>query len=138
MPTNNDIHVAKFKSIAKTLLKSVRTGDADALQKIRPYFKPEEFKLTQAQLVMARLNGCRSWKELVSKDDWNVCSFCNKSQLEVRFFIEGVCSSSPRLPDGSRSQENCVFICDECVDYCAQFSADADGNAKSKGGAPAT
>ena len=130
MPTNNDIHVVKAKAKAKSLLKSVRAGDADALQMIRPYFQSDEFKLTQAQLVIARMYQCRSWKELVSKDDWIVCSFCSKSQLEVRILAEGGCSGRPRSPERSRSQENCVFICDECVDFCAQGNADVFVNAK--------
>ncbi|PCH60147.1 MAG: hypothetical protein COC19_06230, partial [SAR86 cluster bacterium] len=61
MPTKNDIHVAKLKRKAKSLLKSVKAGDADALQAILGYFQAEEFKLTQAQLVLARTNGCSSW-----------------------------------------------------------------------------
>ncbi len=76
MPTNHEIHVAKFKAKAKSLFKSVRAGEADALQKIQPYFQSDEFKLTQAQLVVARTHRCNSWKELVSKVDWVACSFC--------------------------------------------------------------
>ena len=118
MPTINDIHVTKLKAKAKSLLKSVRAGDIEALEKIRPYFQPHEFKLTQAQLVIARTHYCSSWKELVSKDDWIECSFCSKSALEVRHLIEGGCSRSPQSPG------NCVFICDECVDLCAKANAE--------------
>ncbi len=50
------------------------------------------------------------------------CSFCGKSQYEVRSLIEGGCSS--------RGTSRCVFICDECVTLCAQINADTVGNAK--------
>jgi ATP-dependent protease Clp ATPase subunit len=52
------------------------------------------------------------------------CSFCDKSPNEVRALIEGGCRSrnNPSSP--------CVFICDECVAFCAQIIADTVGNAK--------
>jgi hypothetical protein len=50
------------------------------------------------------------------------CSFCGKSQHEVRNLIEGGCSNRGISP--------CVFICDECVAFCAQINADTIGNAK--------
>jgi len=51
------------------------------------------------------------------------CSFCAKSKHEVRSLIEGGC----RNPALSR----CVFICDECVAFCAQVNADLIGGATS-------
>jgi len=57
------------------------------------------------------------------------CSFCGKSQHDVRSFVEGGCSRPQRAPG------RCVFICDECVALCAQINADtgrhAPGNALS-------
>ena len=100
MPTSNNIHTAKFKVKAKTLLKSVRAGEPAALQKIEPYFHNlNDFKLAQAQLVVARTHHCQSWKALVSKD-WLQCTFCKKWQYEVAKLIAG--------PD--------VYVCDECVE----------------------
>ena len=49
------------------------------------------------------------------------CSFCGKSEHEVRSLIEGGCSNRARSP--------CVFICDECVALSAQINADTVGNA---------
>jgi ATP-dependent protease Clp ATPase subunit len=49
------------------------------------------------------------------------CSFCGKSQHEVRALVEGGCSN--------RGTSACVFICDECVSFGAQIIADAIGNA---------
>ena len=50
------------------------------------------------------------------------CSFCGKSQHEVRGLIEGGCSNRGISP--------CVFICDECIAFSAQIYADTVGNAK--------
>ena len=50
------------------------------------------------------------------------CSFCGKSQHEVRGLIEGGCSKRGISP--------CVFICDECIAFSAQIYADTVGNAK--------
>lgn len=44
------------------------------------------------------------------------CSFCDKSQRDVRSLIEGGC----RNPVISQ----CVFICDECVAFSAQVLAE--------------
>jgi ATP-dependent protease Clp ATPase subunit len=49
------------------------------------------------------------------------CSFCGKSQHEVRALVEGGCST--------RAASACVFICDECISFSAQIIADAVGNA---------
>jgi hypothetical protein len=51
------------------------------------------------------------------------CSFCGKSK--VRSLIEGGCSRDRGAP------QSCVFICDECVAFCAQVNADLIGNATS-------
>ena len=51
------------------------------------------------------------------------CSFCGKSQHEVRSLIEGGCSN--------RGVSPCVFVCDECVALCAQINADTIGNVTS-------
>ncbi len=130
MPTRNEQQIAKFKAQAKSLLRSVKAGDTNALKTIQPFFTPINFKLTQAQLVVARLNHCSSWKELVSKTDWNVCSFCGKAEQQAHILIGGA---------GSRSQlssENCVFICDECIDLCAQIKADKLDGVRRTDGVP--
>ncbi len=52
-------------------------------------------------------------------------SFCARSKHEVRSLIEGGCRN-PAL-------SQCVFICDECVAFCAQVNADLMGGATSRG-----
>ena len=109
MPANN-IHISKFKSKAKALFKSVMSGNPTALQMIEPYFEhPEAFKLTQAQLVIARTNRCASWKELISRDDWLACSFCGKWQYEISKLIAG-----PKQ----------IYVCNECVELCNEIIQD--------------
>ena len=55
------------------------------------------------------------------------CSFCGKSQHEVRGLIEGGCARRRREP---HTPGGCVFICDECVATCAQVFANTIGNAR--------
>lgn len=103
MPTQDNIHVARFKARAKALHKAVKSGEPVALSQVAPYFDDfDNFKLTQAQLVVARSLHCNSWKELVHKQDWLACSFCKKWQYDLKKLIAG--------PD--------VYVCDECVDLC--------------------
>ncbi len=53
------------------------------------------------------------------------CSFCAKTEHEVRRLIEGGCS---------KRGASCVFICDECVAFCAQISAENGWERTSVGG----
>lgn len=46
------------------------------------------------------------------------CSFCDKSQHEVKALVEGGCRSSRSQTPG------CSFICDECINFSAQVLAD--------------
>ncbi len=109
MSAINKIHVAKFKDKAKSLHRAVKANDATALRRIAPYFDDiSEFKLTQAQLVIARELRCSSWRELVSNDDWAQCSFCKKWQYEVKNLVAG--------PD--------VYVCDECIEFCSGIIRD--------------
>ena len=52
------------------------------------------------------------------------CSFCGKSK--VRTLIEGGCSR-----DRTGAHQGCLFICDECVAFCAQVNADLIGGGTS-------
>jgi hypothetical protein len=58
--------------------------------------------------------------DTVAKAEQPFCSFCGKSQFDVRRLVEGNCARPRRKP------ENCVFICDECVALCAQINADSN------------
>jgi hypothetical protein len=88
-------------------------------------------KLAAVQLALARDYGFSSWRSLKAHveqlqrgaaSEQFSCSFCGKSQHEVRGLIEGGCSN--------RATSACVFICNECVALSAQIIADTVGNAK--------
>jgi ClpX C4-type zinc finger len=109
MSTSENIHAARFKSKAKSLHRSAKAADKTALLRIAPYFdNGSELKLTQAQLVIAREHRCKSWKQLVSKDDWIQCSFCEKWQYELKKLIAG----------------RNAYVCDECVELCSGIMRD--------------
>lgn len=63
---------------------------------------------------------------MTEKKDKNtlVCSFCNKTQNEVKKLIAGRTLSFG--DEGKNAQT--VFICDECVELCAKIIADEAGN----------
>ncbi len=107
MPTSDSIHVAKFKAKAKSLHRAVKSGDPAALDRIHPYFSNQaDFKLSNAQLVIARELHAESWRELTRREDWEKCSFCKKWQYDLQKLIAG--------PDR-------VFVCDECVALCNEI-----------------
>jgi hypothetical protein len=91
--------------------------------------------------IVAKQSGFADWNTLSAKLDVKSgtsrvpstagpeqlsCSFCKKSQHEVRCLIEGRCSR-----DRVGAHRNCLFICGECVALCAQVNADLIGGATS-------
>ena len=74
MPTDREpeelpegISLETLKDHAKALHRVARTGDSDACQRAEPYFDaPSTLKLQQAQLVVAREYGFKSWRRLKS------------------------------------------------------------------------
>lgn len=75
--------------------------------------------------IVAKQFGFADWNTLSARLDGVSlvlsCSFCGKSQHEVRSLIEGGCSNRGTSP--------CLFICDECVALSAQINADSVGTA---------
>ena len=69
--------------------------------------------------IVAKQFGFADWNTLSAKLDRVFCSFCGKSQHEVRSLVEGGCSSKEISP--------CAFICDECVALCAQINTETTG-----------
>lgn len=64
-PLPEGANLENLKKRAKTLLKSVRAGDAVARAQVGPYFgNPASIGLQQAQLVVARGHGFSSWTKL--------------------------------------------------------------------------
>jgi hypothetical protein len=73
--------------------------------------------------IVARQFGFADWNTLSPKltdahpsHDALSCSFCGKSQDKVKRLIEGGCAN--------RGGSGCVFICEECIQFCAEVYAD--------------
>ena len=63
LPTG--IPIDALREQAKELLKSVQAGEADALDRIKPYFRDRvDVTLQRTQLVVAREHGFSSWRKL--------------------------------------------------------------------------
>ena len=107
--------------------------DAKVMAKsLRDFLAAKNVPLSHSECLeaVAQQSGFADWNTLAAKlitrtavPEQMSCSFCGKSQHEVRSLIEGGCSNRGKSP--------CVFICDECVAYCAQINADTVGNATS-------
>jgi hypothetical protein len=78
--------------------------------------RPED---SESALRPAIPDGTCQLPRLAAPEHQIACSFCNKSQHEVRSLVEGGCHNRGILP--------CVFICDECVAFSAQINADTVG-----------
>jgi hypothetical protein len=63
-PLPENASLEHLKSQAKSLLLSLRNGDAEALAQFAKLALIEPFKLAQAQLVVARHYGFESWSKL--------------------------------------------------------------------------
>ena len=65
--SHEEISLQTLKDRAKALRRNARVGESDAQKRIRPYFDdPSTLKLQQAQLVIAREHGFKSWRRLKS------------------------------------------------------------------------
>jgi Glyoxalase superfamily protein/ClpX C4-type zinc finger len=80
---------------------------------------------SKSALQPAHQNGARRMSRTAAPEQLS-CSFCGKSQHEVRSLIEGACRN--------RGISQCIFICDECVEFCAQINAATIGRASSQQG----
>ena len=76
--------------------------------------------VSQSLELIAHSFGVADWNTLSAsiRPKPAACSFCGKSKHEVRSLCEGGCTRERRV------HRNCVFICDECVTFCAQVNAD--------------
>jgi|HubBroStandDraft_2_1064218.scaffolds.fasta_scaffold864665_1 Glyoxalase superfamily protein/ClpX C4-type zinc finger len=108
--------VAKQSGFADWNTLSAKLDDV----KSRAVSRPEDHK---SALQPAILDGTCRVPQTAGPEQLS-CSFCKKSQHEVRSLIEGGCSR-----DRIWAHRNCLFICDECVAFCAQVNADLIGGA---------
>ena len=106
--------------------------DAKVIAKsLRDFLAARNVSLSHSECleIVAQQFGFADWNTLAAKlttppaaPQQLSCSFCGKSQHEVRGLIEGGCSNRGISP--------CVFICDECIAFSAQIYADTVSNAK--------
>jgi hypothetical protein len=109
--------------------------DAKAMAKsLRGCLAAQSVALSHSQCleIVAKQFGFADWNTLAARlleatapEHHKSCSFCGKSQYNVRGLVEG-----SRVRGVRPSPENCVFICDECVAFSAQIVADILGNVK--------
>lgn len=114
--------------------------DAKAMAKsLRGCLAAESVVLSHSQCleIVAKQFGFADWNTLSAQmpeaalpEPHKSCSFCGRSQYDVRGLVEGGCSRGRRVPGVRPSQANCVFICDECVTWSADIVADLLGDAK--------
>lgn len=132
MPTCKDP-----KAMAKSLrgclaARSVSLSHSECLEIVAKQFGFADWNTLSAKLDVdsahiaspqpSKRDGARPKLPLAPPEQLS-CSFCGKSQHEVRSLIEGGC--------GNRGTSPCVFICDECVAFGAQINADTVGDATS-------
>ena len=136
-----------LKGDAKALLKSVKAGEPDALERVDPYFDNPSH-LQQMQLVIAREYGFESWKKLKSHIAWTKLkshvALSEKRQL-TRGKVDAIqerqqaALPDPKVSGRALSCSFCglsqhdvakliagpsVYICDECVDLCVNILRD--------------
>ena len=110
--------------------------DAKAMAKaLRGSLAAQSVVLSHSQCleIVAKQFGFADWNTLSAQvlqatSALKACSFCGKSQYSVRGLVEGSCSRARRVPGVRPSQENCVFICDECITWSAEVVADILGD----------
>ncbi|MFK7755262.1 MAG: ankyrin repeat domain-containing protein [Sedimentitalea sp.] len=93
-----------LKKQAKSLLKSVKSSETDALALVGPYFgDPSDISLQQAQLVVARNYGFSSWTRLKNHVETGPADTPTTEQHANRF-LDLVCLHYG--PDNSRGSHN--------------------------------
>jgi hypothetical protein len=110
-------HIMPTQEDAKAMAKSLRVAMAG-----------RNIALSHSECleIVARQHGFADWNTLTAKlsptasHEPVFCSFCDKPKQEVRALVEGGCRSRYK-------RSSCVFICDECVAFCAEVFADRAG-----------
>ena len=115
---------------AKSLLKSVRGNDADALEQITLHHpKPDAFStLRDAQLVVARQYGCAGWSELCDAVETALDTSASRFERASLFADLACLSYSP--DENIRRRERATRLLDESPDLASSdiFAAAAAGD----------
>jgi hypothetical protein len=109
-PVAESATIAALKKRAKSLLKSVRSGDEQALARIAPYFPNLLIiGLQEVHLVLARERGYSSWSQLKT----NLTTFADphgtREKLANRFLSLVTVSYFANVPsDANRFNDSCL------------------------------
>src|SRR5215469_14846378 len=95
------------KAMARSLrdalnAKSVQTTHSESLELIAKAFGYENWNILSAKIDAAQPPGGATGQQPAAQAKLLYCSFCGKSQHDVRKLVAGPA----------------VYICDECVDLC--------------------
>lgn len=89
-----------------------------------------KISVSQSLELIAQAFGVADWNTLSAATrsapaavPWSACSFCGKSRHEVRSLVGG-CGGWEAFRASRGPERSSVFICDECVVFCAQTDAD--------------
>ena len=97
-------NLENLKKQAKSLLKSVRDNDRAALERVAPYVKDRaNFKLNDAQLVIARERGYASWARLKTFLEESVGAFvaaANNGDIDI---ARAMLAREPHLAQAPRA-----------------------------------
>lgn len=132
-PVAESATIAALKQRAKSLLKSVRSGDEQALVRIAPYFpNPSIIGLQEVHLVLARERGYSSWSQLKTNLTTTADPHSTREELANRFLSLVTVSYFAEVPaDADRFNEAAAVLNldPEIVDnniYVAAAVGDAD------------
>ncbi len=131
-PVAESATIAALKKRAKSLLKSVRSGDEQALARIAPYFpNPSIIGLQEVHLMLARERGYSSWSQLKTNLTTSADPHSTKEELANRFLSLVTVSYFANVPaDAKRFNEAAVLLGEhpEIIDniYVASAVGDAD------------
>ena len=113
------------KAMAKSLrdalaAKSILLSHSNCLEIVAKQWGFADWNTLSAKLDVESGHLSAHHMSRIATHEQMSCSFCDKAKHEVRSLIEGGCRN-PALPQ-------CIFICDECVEFCAHVNSDLLGS----------
>jgi ankyrin repeat protein len=129
------VNLEQLRKQAKELVRAARGGDADALRRIRTHASAaEHLQLADAQLVLARELGFRSWPALVAAVEANADAFVLAATSRRKERAEALLAARPEIegdpwarlvlgrdwhgdpnePGGPRGWAPLLYVCHSC------------------------
>jgi Glyoxalase superfamily protein/ClpX C4-type zinc finger len=117
MPTSKDAK-AMAKSLRAALAeRNVSLSHGECLEIIARQLGVADWNTLTAKMLAEEQRLARSERTDAATPQQS-CSFCGRAQPAIRRLFEGGCARHPGAAHG------CVFICTECVAFCAQIDSD--------------